>query len=71
MRLLPKHQFLSNFATPLAHHLSRDGYLLKWFGIALLLSFSWRTALGQAPALDTFTSSHGTFRFVYPQTTTS
>jgi RsiW-degrading membrane proteinase PrsW (M82 family) len=56
---------------PLAHHASRDRYMLKWFGIALLLSFSWRTALGQAPALDTFTSSHGTFRFVYPQTTTS
>ncbi|MGA9680563.1 MAG: hypothetical protein WBQ74_02020 [Candidatus Sulfotelmatobacter sp.] len=68
MRLLPKHQFLSNFAMPLAHHHSRDGYLLKWFGIAPLLSFSWRTALGQAPALDTFTSPDGTFRLVYPQT---
>ena len=52
---------------PLAHHHSRDGYLLKWFGIAPLLSFSWRTALGQAPALDTFTSPDGTFRLVYPQ----
>jgi len=53
---------------PLAHHASRDRYMLKWFGIALLLSFSWRTALGQAPALDTFTSPDGTFRLVYPQT---
>lgn len=42
--------------------------MLKWFSIVLLLSCSWRLTLAQAPALDTFTSPDGTFRFVYPQT---
>jgi hypothetical protein len=41
----------------------------KVFGVAVIvLSISWCTAAGQAPALETFTSSDGTFRFVYPQT---
>jgi hypothetical protein len=39
------------------------------FGVAvILLSISGGIAAGQAPALETFTSSDGTFRFVYPQT---
>jgi len=41
----------------------------KVFGVAvILLSIRGCIAAGQAPALETFTSSDGTFRFVYPQT---
>jgi len=41
--------------------------MLKSFGLALLLCSSV-VSLGQAPALDTFTSPDGTFHFFYPQT---